>query len=283
MSDDLGNSFGKENFDSINDLPSEVFPVEETPVEETPAEDMINLEEMEFSEDAAEEAQKEALLAQQAADEAEAEADELRRQYMESRRNRQKKVSRKRTVAEEILDWLKTICIGIIAGILLVIFVIQRDDVYGRSMQPTLNSGDVVFTQKISTYFNNYDRGDIVVLDGKGMYGYDKSEYLIKRVIGLPGETVKIDEGQVYIKPKDSDEFFILNETYLVPGTATTVRSYGVEHGYDEITLADNEYYCMGDNRPESNDSRTLGPFTTDRIKGVAVIRMFPFNSIKLL
>ena len=63
MSDDLGNSFEKENFDSINDLPSEVFPIEETPVVETPAEDLISLEEMEFSEDAAEEAQKEALLA----------------------------------------------------------------------------------------------------------------------------------------------------------------------------------------------------------------------------
>ena len=241
------------------------------------------LEEVSFSEEVAKEAEREAQVAAQKADDAEKEADEIRRQYLESRRKRNKKVSKKKTVAEEVLDWLKTICIGIIAGVLLVIFVIQRDDVYGRSMMPTLSSGDVVFTQKISTYFNSYDRGDVVILDGKGMYGYDKEEYLIKRVIGLPGETVKIEEGNVYIKPKGSSDFYMLNENYLEPGTQTTVRSYGVEHGYDEVVLGENEYYCMGDNRPESNDSRTLGVFTANRIKGVAVIRVFPFNSIKLL
>lgn len=194
-----------------------------------------------------------------------------------------KRDRRKNNIVEEILDWLKTICIGIIAGVLLVLFVIQRDDVYGGSMKPTLNSGDVVFTQKISTYFKNYDRGDIVILDGKGMYGYDRDEYLIKRVIGLPGETIRIADGNVYIKPKDSSDFFMLEESYLVPGTQTTVRSYGVRMGYDEVKLGDNEYYCMGDNRPESNDSRTLGIFTADRIKGVAVIRLYPFDGIKLL
>ena len=243
----------------------------------------FKLEEVAFDEEVAKEAESEAKTAAMNAADAEREAEELRRKYLESRRKRNRRVEKKKTIAEEVLDWLKTICIGIIAGVLLVIFVIQRDDVYGRSMMPTLSSGDVVFTQKISTYFDTYDRGDVVILDGKGMYGYDKEEYLIKRVIGLPGETVKIEDGNVYIKPKGSSEFYMLNETYLEPGTQTTVRSYGVEHGYDEVVLGEKEYYCMGDNRPESNDSRTLGVFTANRIKGVAVIRIFPFNSIKLL
>ena len=63
----------------------------------------------------------------------------------------------------------------------------------------------------------------------------------------------------------------------------TYVMDTGLKKGYDEVTLADNEYFCMGDNRPVSNDSRNLGPFTVNRIKGVAVIRVFPLNEIKVL
>ena len=242
----------------------------------------VNIEELPYSEDAANSALREANESAQLIAERQAREDDLREPEFEERRKKHKKVVKKKTVAEEILDWLKTICIGIIAGVLLVLFVIQRDDVKGRSMMNTLQSGDVVFTQKISTYFKWYSRGDIVVLDGKNMEGYDHDEYLIKRIIGLPGETVKIADGNVYIKGKDSSDFYMLEENYLDPGTKTTVRGQDAEEAF-EITLGDDEYYCMGDNRPESKDSRALGPFTSNRIKGVAVIRLYPFNAIKLL
>ena len=194
---------------------------------------------------------------------------------------KRKKSVKKKTVASEVMDWLRTICIGVIAGVLLVVFVVQRDNVYGDSMNPTLESGDVLFTQKISTYFKKYDRGDIVVLNGQGMEGYSKSEYLIKRVIGLPGETVKIADGSVYIKPMGHGDYYLLQENYLPEGIKTTMMDYGTAHGYNEIKLGDNEYFCMGDNRPVSNDSRNLGPFTADRIVAVAVFRAFPFNKIR--
>lgn len=183
----------------------------------------------------------------------------------------------------EILDWLRTICIGILAGIFIVVFLVQRDDVYGSSMVPTLSQGDVLFTQKLSTYFKSYKRGDIVVLDGKGMEGYTGKEYLVKRIVGLPGETVRIADGNVYIKAADSTEFYLLQENYLPAGTRTTMMDGGIKKGYDEITLGEDEYYCMGDNRPVSNDSRNLGPFAEKRIVSVAFIRVFPFNEIKLL
>ena len=183
----------------------------------------------------------------------------------------------------EILDWLRTICIGILAGIFIVVFLVQRDDVYGSSMVPTLSQGDVLFTQKLSTYFKSYKRGDIVVLDGKGMEGYTGKEYLVKRIVGLPGETVRIADGNVYIKAADSTEFYLLQENYLPAGTRTTMMEAGQKKGYDEITLGEDEYYCMGDNRPVSNDSRNLGPFAEKRIVSVAFIRVFPFNEIKLL
>ena len=193
---------------------------------------------------------------------------------------RQKSV-KKKTLLSEALDWLRVICIGVIAGVLMVVFVVQRDNVYGDSMSPTLESGDVLFTQKISTYVKKYSRGDIVVLNGQNMEGYTKSEYLIKRIIGLPGETVKIADGNVYIKPMGHSDYYILQENYLPEGIKTTMMDYGVAHGYNEIKLGDNEYFCLGDNRPVSNDSRNLGPFTEDRIVAVAVIRVFPFNVIR--
>lgn len=203
--------------------------------------------------------------------EPEADPEELKRE----------KDKKKRAVVSEALDWLRVICIGVIAGLLIVVFVIQRDNVYGDSMSPTLESGDVLFTQKISTYFKKYKRGDIVVLNGSDMEGYSKSEYLIKRIIGLPGETVKIADGNVYIKPMGHSDYYILQENYLPEGVKTTVMDYGVERGYNEIKLGDNEYFCLGDNRPVSNDSRNLGPFTENRIVAVAVIRIFPFNVIR--
>lgn len=189
----------------------------------------------------------------------------------------------KGTPAYEVFDWLRTICIGVLAGIFIVVFLVQRDNVYGDSMSPVLSSGDVIFTQKISTYFHSYKRGDIVVLDGKNMEGYTSKEYLIKRVVGLPGETVRIEDGNVYIKPADSDEFYLLQENYLTAGVQTTMREHGLKKGYNEVTLGEDEYYVLGDNRPVSNDSRNLGPFTAKRIKGVAVIRVYPLNEIKVL
>ena len=191
-----------------------------------------------------------------------------------------KKIKKKTAVAEA-MDWLRTICIGVLAGVLLVVFVIQRDNVYGDSMSPTLESGDVLFTQKISTYFKKYDRGDIVVLDGSNMEGYSKSEYLIKRIVGLPGETVKIADGNVYIKPMGHSDYYILQENYLQEGVKTTMMDFGTARGYNEIKLGDDEYFCLGDNRPVSNDSRNLGPFKANRIVAVAVIRVFPFNTIR--
>ena len=185
----------------------------------------------------------------------------------------------KKVILHEVMDWVKTILIGVAAGVFLVVFVIQRDNVYGDSMKPTLVDGSIVFTEKISTYFHKYDRGDIVVLDGSNMIGYNHDEYLIKRIVGLPGDTIRIADGHVYLMEAGSTEFYLLEENYLPEGTQTTMMTYGIAMGYDEITLGDNEYYCMGDNRPVSNDSRNLGPFTENRIKGIAILQVYPFSS----
>ena len=210
-----------------------------------------------------------------------ADVDDKTSEKPEQKEDEKTRKIKKKTAVSEAMDWLRTICIGVLAGVLLVVFVVQRDNVYGDSMNPTLESGDVLFTQKISTYFKKFDRGDIVVLDGSNMEGYSKSEYLIKRIVGLPGETVKIADGCVYIKPMGHSDYYILQENYLPEGVKTTMMDYGTAHGYNEIKLGDDEYFCLGDNRPVSNDSRNLGPFKANRIVAVAVLRVFPFNTIR--
>lgn len=187
----------------------------------------------------------------------------------------------KKTVLYEVLDWIKTIAIGVVIGLIVVIFVVERNDVFGSSMQPTLYEGDKVFCEKISTYFDNYDRFDIVVLSTEGIEDKVSGKYLVKRIIGLPGETIRIVDGKVYIKEVGASDFYLLDESsYLPSETSTNVMSYGLEHHYDEITLGLDEYYCMGDNRMVSNDSRNLGPFKDDKIRGIVMMIMYPFSRI---
>jgi len=174
------------------------------------------------------------------------------------------------------LDTLRFICLGLIIGILLVVFVIQRNDVYGSSMEPTLHQGDAVFVEMISAYTNSFDHGDIVTIDATGMEGYDQKEKIIKRIVAEPGDTVSIYDGQVYVNG------VLLEEDYLADGTKTYVNADGVAKGYDEITLGDDQYYVLGDNRGASLDSRVLGPISEDQIKSKVIAKIYPFDDARL-
>ncbi len=215
------------------------------------------------SEDAAEKAESE-----EAADPEEAETGDEKKHEEEN--------AKEKSALYMFLDTVKFVAIGLLIGILLVVFVIQRNDVYGSSMEPTLHTGDAVFVEMISVYTGNFDRGDIVTIDAKGMDGYTHEENLIKRIIGLPGETIKIDEGNVYINGVLLDE-----SAYLPAGTKTFVGAEGQARGYQEITLGPDEYYCMGDNRGGSNDSRRMGPFKKSQIDAKVLARIYPFNKMR--
>ena len=184
--------------------------------------------------------------------------------------------AKERSLLYTIFDTVRYIAIGLLVGILLVVFVIQRNDVYGSSMEPTLHSGDAVFVEMISVYTGNFSRGDIVTIDAKGMEGYSHEENLIKRIVGLPGETIKIEDGNVYINGVLLDE-----SEYLPEGTKTYVGAEGQARGYQEVTLGPDEYYCMGDNRGGSNDSRRMGPFKKKQIEAKVLARIYPFNKMK--
>lgn len=169
-------------------------------------------------------------------------------------------------VKKEFLDFLKDVLICMAVVFLLVQFIVRPIQVKGSSMYPTLHDGSLGFSNILGFRLSGIERFDIVIV-----YLDEKDEYLVKRVIGLPGETVSYSGGQLYINGEAVAEDF-LDEDY--------VASY---NGYfmsdvDEITLGEDEYYCLGDNRPHSSDSRTYGPFQKSDILSKGVFIFLPFS-----
>ena len=180
--------------------------------------------------------------------------------------------NRKKSIQSQLLSFVIHIAVGVLAGLLIVTFLIQKSSVEGLSMAPSLQDHDVVLVEKVSQYFRAFERGDIVVLDASHLKGFDVKEDIVKRIIGLPGETIRISEGEVYING------VLLTEEYLTPDMKTYPTFSDKEEAL-EVTLSENEYFCMGDNRENSLDSRILGVFPKEKIKGRAIFRIQPFES----
>lgn len=156
--------------------------------------------------------------------------------------------------------------------------------VSGASMEPTFDNWDYLITDRISYDLTTPERGDVIVfcLPGTGECSLFKRLFstswtpprtLIKRVIGLPGETVDVEGTQVRIVNTEHPEGFVLNEPYLAAenlGGPTGVR----------VTLHDDEYFVMGDNRRVSSDSRVWGTLPKDNIIGHVLLRLFPLSRV---
>ena len=156
------------------------------------------------------------------------------------------------------------------ASWLLVHFVVQRTVVDGQSMENTLHDGDNLLVDKISYRFKDPARFDIIVFP----YQYKEHTYYIKRVIGLPGETVSItDNGIIMINGKQLQESYG-KEVIRDPGLAA-----------DPVTLGEDEYFVLGDNRNNSSDSRdpSVGVIKRKDILGRAWLRIYPFSRAGLL
>lgn len=133
----------------------------------------------------------------------------------------------------------------------------------GHSMEETFCSGDAVAVSRIAAYMGVLDRGDIVLCDLKYK---EKEETAIKRLIGLPGDHIKIERNKLYINEN------LYNEDYISTQT----------DGRFDIILDDDEYFVMGDNRKISLDSRTTGPIKSDKVIAKVIMRFFPFDELKI-
>lgn len=172
-----------------------------------------------------------------------------------------KPVSRLRSV----LSFLLTLAICVVLALLFTQFIMQRNTVVGRSMEPTLLEKDELFVEKISHLWDDYARADLITARTDSRTIDDKPMIVIKRIVGLPGETIKITEGKLFV---DGAE---LNEPYL-DGIATSTNSP------IELTLGEDEYFLLGDNRSDSHDSRHFGPVDGDDLLGKVWFRFYPFD-----
>ena len=152
-------------------------------------------------------------------------------------------------IIKEILPYV----LIIIAVILIRTFIITPVRVDGASMDQTLEDGQILLLYKLA----NVDYGDIVVLDEE-----KEGEIIIKRIIGMPGDTVSIRDNTIYVNGEEVEEDY----------------AYGETSDYDEVTLGDDEYFILGDNRLISKDSRYFGPLKEDELMGEVILRIWPFS-----
>ena len=182
----------------------------------------------------------------------------------------------KKKVEEKEFSWAREI-LGTAAYLLVVValtflfvqFVGQRTHVNGDSMNVTLEDGDNLIVDKLSYRFSDPKRYDIIVFP----YQYQEKTYYIKRIIGMPGETVQVIDGMVYVDGEMLDETYGM-EMMQYAGVAS-----------EPITLGEDEYFVLGDNRNNSSDSRdpSVGNIQEDQIIGKAFLRIWPLNKIGIL
>lgn len=183
---------------------------------------------------------------------------------------RKLKIQKRKAIGKEILSNSLFMLIVLIVTLLIVKYVGQRTVVNGQSMEPTLYNNDNLIVDKITYRFKDPQRFDIIVFPP----AYEEDTYYIKRIIGLPGETIRIDEeGNIYINGEILEEHYGA-ETILDPGIA-----------YEEIYIGEDEYFVMGDNRNHSSDSRTIavGLVPRQTIVGRAFLQIYPFSKFGLI
>lgn len=169
-----------------------------------------------------------------------------------------------------LVDLAETLVIAGAIFVVIYAFLIRPFQVNGSSMFPTFINGEYVFTNLLTQRFGPLKRGDVIVF--KAPPSQDKD--YIKRIIGLPGERVKIAEGQVYINGKRLDE-----SVYLNPSVKTDSR--GFAHEGEDVLVSQKSYFVMGDNRLYSSDSRDWGLVTFDKVIGKSTLVYWPLNRIR--
>ena len=165
-------------------------------------------------------------------------------------------------------EFVKVVTISLLIVIPIRTWIAQPFIVEGASMVPNFHDGEYLIIDEISYAVTPPKRGEVIVF----RYPLNPSEYFIKRIIGLPGETTSIKNGLISIKQPDSGETLVLGEPYIPDNIFT---------GPDEIIeLGADQYFVMGDNREASSDSRVWGPLPKSNITGRVFVRLWPLNRV---
>lgn len=173
-----------------------------------------------------------------------------------------------KAIIEFVMEILETIVFVGSLFIVVYLFVVQPNQIKGASMVPTFQDGNYIFTSKVTYKLRKPIRGDVVVFYAPRN---PELEY-IKRIIGVPGDTVMIAGGEVYVNGLQ------LNEPYISDKTLITLSGTISEN--QPITVEPDKYFVMGDNRPRSSDSREFGPIPATSIVGQVFYRYFPVNEM---
>ena len=173
------------------------------------------------------------------------------------------------SLGKEILGWILYIAVILGVTYLVITYVGQRTRVSGDSMESTLHTGDNLIVDKLSYHFRDPERYEIIVFP----YRHEENTFYIKRIVGLPGDTVQIKDGYLYVNGERSDENYGL-ERMLTAGIAA-----------EEILLGEDEYFVLGDNRNNSSDSRDpgVGVLKREEIIGRAWVRIWPLKNIGVI
>lgn len=178
----------------------------------------------------------------------------------------------KRGFLHEAWDIAKVLAISLIIVIPIRYFIVQPFIVRGASMEPNFYESDYLVIDEMSFYFRSPLRGEVIVF----RYPRDTRQFFIKRIVALPGERVNIRNGRVKIINSDYPKGFVLSESYLIPQDRPTYPEV-------EISLGDDEFFVLGDNRDASSDSRVWGPLSKKFVMGRALFRAWPINGFGVL
>lgn len=200
-----------------------------------------------------------------------AEHKTIQHNMSKSSNNKEKNTKEEKKISpiKETINFILYIAVVLLISFLVINFVGQRTEVSGTSMESSLQDGDNLIVDKITYRFKDPERYDIIVFP----YKLEEKTYYIKRIIGMPGETVYInEEGVIYINGEE------LNESY----GREVIQVSHIGLASEEITLGEDEYFVMGDNRNASSDSRDyrVGNIKREDIIGRAWLRIYPFDNV---
>ena len=171
-------------------------------------------------------------------------------------------------IIEFVMDIHETIVFVGSLFIVIYLFILQPNQIRGASMEPTFESGDYIFTSKITYRFRNVQRGDVIVFRSPRNPDIE----FIKRIIGLPGDSIRINNEEVYVNGRQLSENYISAKTPLWEG--------GFIKNDQEVIVPMGHLFVMGDNRPRSSDSREFGFVEIESIIGQVFYRYFPSDKI---